>query len=188
MLRVLSVVDPSRVYPSAKLRKRVVLVATALTLLLAGAGCGGGGTTETSAEAGQTVSGTGFAFRAPESWTAHTGRTSADARQDDSTLVSVTVLPLVRPYRIALFPRVAEELDRVASAYAASLKGRVASRRTVRVAGRRAREYRITHGDLVDEITFVLRGKRNFQLTCRWRSKDGEPGACARLASSFAFR
>jgi hypothetical protein len=134
------------------------------------------------------VNGNGFAFRAPEDWTVSVRPTSASARQDASTLVSVTVLPLVKRYRLALFPRVAKELDRVASAYAGSLKGTLESRRTVDVAGRKARAYSVAHGDLVDAITFVLRGKRSFQLTCRWRSKDGEPAACAQLASSFAFR
>ena len=162
----------------------------AIALLPAAAGCGGGGGsgTETNATSGQTVSGPGFSFQAPEGWTAKTLATSAEARQDPSTVVSVTVLPLLKPYRLALFPRVAKELDRVAATYAASVKGSVASRRTVAVAGRKARTYEITHGDLIDRITFLLRGKRNFQLTCRWRSQDGEPAACDQLASTFAFR
>jgi hypothetical protein len=80
------------------------------------------------------------------------------------------------------------ELDRVAATLATRLGGKVTSSRTVTVGGRRAREYEIEHGGLVDRITFVLRGKRNFQLACRWRADDGEPDACARLSSSFAFR
>ncbi len=162
----------------------------AIALLPAVGGCGGGGGsgTETNAAAGQTVSGSGFSFRAPEDWTAKTRATSAEARQDHSTVVLVTVLPLLKPYRLALFPRVAKELDRVAATYAANVKGSVEARQTVEVAGRRARKYEISHGDLVDRITFVLRGKRNFQLTCRWRSADGQPAACDQLASTFAFR
>jgi hypothetical protein len=163
----------------------------ALLLVLAVAGCGGGGgggTTETAAAGGQEVRGTGFAFRAPETWEPTVRATSASARQDPSTLVSVVVLPLVKPYRIALFSEVAMELDRVADTYAANLKGTVSSRRTVDVAGRKAREYRIEHGGLVDSITFVLRGKRSYQLTCRWRESDGEPDACGQLAASFRFR
>lgn len=160
-----------------------------MALILAAAGCGGGGgNTETSAASGQTVTGPGFSFQAPDDWTAKTAPTSAEARRDPSTVVSVTVLPLLKPYRIALFPRVAKELNRIASTYAANLKGSVASRQTVAVAGRKARQYEITHGDLVDEITFLLRGKRNFQLTCRWRSADGEPAACGQLAATFVFR
>jgi hypothetical protein len=190
MFRVLSVVDLSRVYPHRNRRKRPAFAVAALGLSLAVAGCGGGvggGTTEATGS-GQSVSGTGFEFRAPGDWKAAAGATSSSARRDTSTLVSVTVLPLLKPYRIALFPRVADELDRVAGSYASSLKGTVTSRRTVEVAGRKAREYQIAHGGLVDRITFVLRGKRNFQLTCRWAAKDGEPPACAQLASSFAFR
>jgi len=162
----------------------------AVVLLSATAGCGGGGggSTEATTGSGQAVSTPGFSFRAPEGWTVKTLPTSAEARQDPSTLVSVNVLPLVKPYRFALFPRVAKELDRVASAYAANVHGTVTSRRTVDVAGRKARQYEIGHGDLVDRITFVLRGKRNFQLTCRWRSRDGEPAACTQLTASFAFR
>jgi len=167
-----------------------VVAAGAFLLVLAVAGCGGGGggAAKTAPTGGQEVSGPGFAFRAPEDWQKTVRATSASAQQNPSTLVSVVVLPLVKPYRIALFPRAAKELDRVADTYAANLKGTVDSRRTVDVAGRQAREYRITHSGLVDLITFVLRGRRNYQLTCRWRESDGEPDACGQLAASFAFR
>jgi hypothetical protein len=168
-----------------------VLAAATLVVVLTAAGCGGGGgngAPETTATGGQEVRGTGFVFRAPEDWQTTVRATSASARQDPSTLVSVVVLPLVKPYRIALFPQAAKELDRVADTYATNLHGTVASRRTIDVAGRQAREYRIAHGGLVDLITFVLRGRRNYQLTCRWRESDGEPDACAQLAASFAFR
>jgi hypothetical protein len=134
------------------------------------------------------VRGTGFVFRAPEDWRPTVQATSASARRDATTLVSVVALPLVKPYRIALFPRVVKELDRVADTYAANLKGTVGSRKTIEVAGRQARQYRIEHAGLVDLVTFVLRGRRSYQLTCRWRDSDGEPAACAQLASSFAFR
>ena len=168
--------------------KRFLLLPSAVALLVIAAGCGGGGgNTEATVAAGRSVSGPGFAFQVPEEWTAKVLPTSAEARQDAS-VVSVTVSPLVKPYRIALFPRVAKELDRVASAYAARLEGTVTERRTVEVAGRKARQYEIAHGELVDRITFLLRGRRNFQLTCRWQSADGEPSACAQLTASFVFR
>jgi hypothetical protein len=177
------------VYPSRNHPKRLWLLPVAVMLLVVVAGCGGGGgKTESTVTAGQSVSGPGFAFQAPAGWTPKSLPTSAEAREDAATVVSVTVSPLVKPYRIALFPRAAKELDRVASAYAARLKGTVTDRRTVLVAGRKARQYEIAHGDVVDRITFVLRGRKNFQLTCRWRSADGEPSACAQLAASFAFR
>jgi hypothetical protein len=189
MIRVLSVVDPTRVYPHRKRRKRPVVLAASAAVVLAVSGCGGGGgNAQSTAGTGQTVAGPGFSFRTPEGWAEKVLATSASASQDASTLVAVTVLPLVKAYRPALFPRVVQELDRVAAAYASSLKGTVTSRRTVTVAGRKARVYRIEHGDLVDRIAFLLRGKRNYQLTCRWRRADGEPAACAQLVSSFAFR
>jgi hypothetical protein len=179
------------VYPQRNRRKQAACAVGALLLVVAATGCGGGGggtATETVAAGGQEVTGTGFVFRAPDVWQPTVRATSASARQSPSTLVSVVVLPLVKPYRIALFPQVTKELDRVADTYAANLKGSVSSRRTVEVAGRQAREYRIEHDDLVDVITFVLRGKRNYQLTCRWPTSDDEPDACGQLAASFAFR
>lgn len=176
-------------YPSRQRSKQSCLLLAAVAVASLAAGCGGnGGASDTSAGFGQAVAGPGFSFQAPEDWAVKTLPTSAEARQSASTVVSVNVLPLVKSYRFALFPRVAKELDRVAAAYAASLEGTVKSRRTVDVAGRKARQYEISHGDLVDRITFVLRKKRNYQLTCRWRAQDGEPAACAELVASFAFR
>ena len=178
-------------YPHRNRRKRAACVVGAVLVVLAASGCGGGGgdgTTEAAPTGGQQVRGTGFTFRAPEGWKRTVGATTASARKDPSTVVSVVVLPLVRPYRIALFPQVTKELDRVADTYAANLEGTVRSRRTVEVAGRQAREYRVAHGDLVDLITFVLRGRRSYQLTCRWPESAGEPDACAQLAATFAFR
>jgi hypothetical protein len=189
MFRVLSVVAHRRVYPARKVRKVLLPVTAALVLLALSAGCGGGGGgTTTAAGSARTVTGDGYSFEVPNGWTLKVQPTGAAATRDPSTIVSVTVLPLVRPYRIALFPRVVVELDRVASELAAKLGGKVTSRATVRVGGRQARQYGIAHGVLVDRITFVLRGKENFQLTCRWKAADGEPTACAQLVSSFAFR
>jgi hypothetical protein len=191
MFRVLSIVAHRRVYPQRYAWKRLALV-LAVPVLLAGAvGCGGGGgsgAATTASTGGQRVDGTGFSFGAPAGWKAEVQPTSAKASQSPTRIVSVAVLPLVRPYRTALFPKVVPELDRVAAELAAKLGGRVTSKATVSVAGRRARQYEIVHGDLVDRITFVLRGKENFQLTCRWRTTDGEPAACAQLAATFALR
>ena len=66
-----------------------------------------------------------------------------------------------------------------------SLGGRVTTRDAARVAGHDARSYRIVYGKRVDEITFVLDGRREYELLCRWRASEGEPGACVLLASSF---
>jgi hypothetical protein len=151
------------------------------------AGCGGGGGSSTK-PGGRLVAGPGFSFRTPSDWAATVTPRGAVVKRDEVTLVSVTVLPLLKPYRPRLFPRVAGELDRVAGDLAGKLHGRVTERRTTIVARGRVRQYQIEHGGLVDRLTFVLRGKREFLLTCRWRKQDGEPTACAQLGSSFSFR
>jgi hypothetical protein len=134
------------------------------------------------------ITGNGFAFAAPSDWAPTVTPRAAVVKQDAVTLVSVTVLPLVKAYRPQLFPRVVGELDRVAKELAGRLQGSVTERRTIVVAGRRVRQYQLTHGELVDRLTFVLRGKREFLLTCRWRKQDAEPAACPQLASSFRLR
>jgi hypothetical protein len=189
MFRVLSVVALRRVYPRGHAGKRFVLLTSVVVVLVAGCGGGGGGSTTTAADrSGQRVEGDGFSFYAPKDWTTKVAATTATASRDPDTLVSVTVLPLTKRYKPALFPRVVAELDRVAKALAAKLGGELTSSRSIVAGGRRAREYEIAHGDLVDRITFVLRGKREYELVCRWRKADGEPAACDQLAGSFSFR
>jgi hypothetical protein len=192
MLRILSVAAGmetigTRVYPERNHRKRVILLCVSVTLLAVAAGCGGGGSTEQRAGA-RLITGKGFEFSAPSDWAPALTATAAVVKRDAVTLVSVTVLPLVKPYRPQLFPRVVGELDRVAGELAGRLQGRVTERRTVIVAGRRVRQYQITHGEFADRLTFVLRDKQEFLLTCRWRKRDGEPAACLQLASSFRLR
>jgi hypothetical protein len=185
MFKVLSVVALRRVYPRGHAGKRFALLAAVFAVLVAG--CGGGGGSTTATFSGQRVEGDGFTFQAPKDWTAKVTATSAAASRDPDTLVSVTVLPLLKPYKPALFPRVVAELDRVAKELAAKLGGELTSSRSIEAGGRRAREYEIAHGDLVDRITFVLRAKREYELVCRWRKADVEPAACDQLAGSFAF-
>jgi hypothetical protein len=162
------------------------VLCASLALLTLPAGCGGGGAKQEPA--GRLIAGKGFEFSAPSDWAPTVTSRAAVVKHDAVTLVSVTVLPLVKPYRPRLFPRVVGELDRVARDLAGRLQGRVTERRTIVVAGGRVRQYEITHGELVDRLTFVLRGKQEFLLTCRWRKQDGEPAACPQLASSFRFR
>jgi hypothetical protein len=164
-----------------------LFLAASVAVAAVSAGCGGSGG-GTQKGAGQLVTGVGFTFRTPADWTTTVRAREAMAKRDQSTLVSVTVLPLVKSYKPNLFPRVVGELDRVAGALASRLHGRVTARRTTVVAGGRVRAYELAHDDLVDRLTFVLRGREEFLLTCRWRSQDGEPAACAQLASSFKLR
>ena len=101
----------------------------------------------------------------------------------------MTVLPLVKRYRPALFTRAIAELDRVTAALAAKLKGKLIARRTIIVAGLRARQYDLAYtragSGLIDRITYVLRAKSEYYLLCRWPADEGEPSACVLLTSSF---
>jgi len=83
------------------------------------------------------------------------------------------------------------ELDRVAAELARELAGRVEASRTIVVGGSRARQYELgyTRGgkSLVERITFVLAGQREYQLLCRWEAAKAKPmrTPCAELVSSF---
>jgi hypothetical protein len=156
-----------------------------LAALLAAPGCSG-----KPAPKPQTVSGAGFEFAAPGGWKATAGQGSVGAANGDRA-VSVTVFALKRAFHSTLWPKVVPELDGVAASLADQLRGRAGPGATVTVAGRRARRYDIafTRGgkDFVEQITFVLDGKREFQLLCRYPAGADEP-ACAALGSSFRLR
>jgi hypothetical protein len=159
------------------------LAAAALTL----AGCGGGGGDELEH---QIVQGRGFSFAAPADWQLKVGArsSSAEAGAGDPELVSVTVYRLARPYRPALWKTVVPELDRVAGELASRLGGTLASSATVVVDGRRARSYEIRYGlegeGVVERTAFVLDGRREYQLICRYRSGEPPP-ACDTLFETF---
>jgi hypothetical protein len=191
MIRVLSLARLTRVYPRRDRWKRpalLVVVSAAVVAVASGCGGGGKGAATTQSLSGKPVVGTGFDFRTPSDWTATVTQTSATAKAGDVMLVSVTVLPLVKAYRVSLFPKVVGELDRLAGTLAARLNGKVVAGRTTTVGGRRVRQYDIAHGGLVDRLTFVLRAKTEYLLTCRWRKADGEPSACSLLLRSFRLR
>jgi hypothetical protein len=138
------------------------------------------------------VSGNGFAFSAPADWklTRAGRRTSASPHEDGPELLAVETFRLTRAYRPVLWPRVVVELDRVARTLAARLGGTLAETRSVTVDGRRARQYEIhyTRGNtpLTQRISFVLAGRREYQLSCRWRTDS--PGLARAACARFAFR
>jgi hypothetical protein len=169
-----------------KQRNRIAAAVLALAL----AGCGGqGGRSETAT---RRVSGNGFAFSAPAEWklTRVGQRTSASPGGDSPELIAVETFRLTRAYRPALWPRVVPELDGVARTLAARLGGTLAESRSVIMDGRRARQYQIhyTSGKtpLTQRITFVLAGRREYQLSCRWRTDS--PGLARAACDRFAFR
>jgi hypothetical protein len=183
-----------RVYPRPLPRKRFVLAILLSALLLAGCGGGGGGGTTAPVAKGQRVTGNGFTFSAPEVWHVTHASTTVTVRpaEDKPTLASVTTLTLRSRYAPSLFAKVTKELNRVTNALADKLGGTVIARRTVVVGGIRSRQYDLAYEKdgtgLVDRITFVLRGKREYYVLCRWPADEGEPDACGLLQSSFAPR
>src|SRR5581483_11509119 len=160
--------DPtfSRVYPRHARRKRPAFAVLALVVVLAGCGggSGGGGGTTTTVE-GTRVAGNGFTFAAPGSW------------QVTRTASTVTVRPGTEGPTLASVTR---------------LNGKVIARRSVLVRGMRSRQYDVAYEKdgtgVIDRITFVLRGKREYYVVCRWPADEGEPAACGLLQSSFSLR
>ena len=103
----------------------------------------------------------------------------------DGDLVQVVSFSLLKPYDPALFGRVERELHMRMQKVAAQSGGTVSGSSTVTAGGIRSHSYQVTAGDHLDEYTFVLQGKREFQLLCR-RAKSSDAGACDRLVTSFA--
>jgi hypothetical protein len=134
------------------------------------------------------VRGSGFRFAAPAGWAVERSPRVVQA-SDGLDLVSVTRYPLVRAFRPALWAKVVPELDRAAAGVAEQQNGRVVSSRTTTVAGRRARAYDIEYErdgkQLVERFTFVLRGKTEYYLLCRY--DGGDTDACDRLLATFAL-
>ncbi len=146
------------------------------------AGCGGSGKSDL-----QTVTGEGFRFQAPAAWTVAQKTTSVAASSGPVDRVEVLRFRLVKPYRTALFERVSHELDAVVSRIAVQLSGRVTSRTTVRLAGRRARSYHVEYGPgRLQEIAFVLEGQTEYELLCRRPASEPDAG-CQAFFGSFAL-
>jgi hypothetical protein len=169
----------SRFVPGPNPRKQAVLGLALLFL----AGCGSGGE---RTEARQ-VRGTGYVFSAPADW--KVARSEGEVSVSKGIeLLSVRRYPLLRAYRPALWDKVVPELDRAAEALAHQQQGMVTDEETITIAGRRARSYDVAYEHegkkLVERLAFVLRGKVEYLLLCRYES-GGDTGACDRLLTSF---
>jgi plasmid stabilization system protein ParE len=160
--------------------------------LLALAACGGDGATEP-----RGVVGNGFSASVPGDWdvTVSVRRLRATPSEEAVERIEVATFRLARRYRPSLWPEVVTELDGVAAQLAQRL-GRDAARspgRTEVIASRRSRVYDIAYSrdgeGRVERVAFVLAGRREFQLLCRWNSGDPGEGeeACALLFSSFTL-
>jgi hypothetical protein len=152
--------------------------------LLALAGCGG-----SSAPAEKVVHDEGFSFFAPGDWAVARSTRSVQL-SDGVKLVSVTRYPLLRSYRPALWARVVPELDRAATQLAQQQHGTVGNAQTVTIAGQPARRYDIDYErdgkQLVERLAFVLRGKTEYLLLCRYE-RGGDTDACDRLLATFTL-
>jgi hypothetical protein len=172
----------------------IVAGACALAALGALSACGGGGSSSGSS-APRTIRGNGFQFSAPGDWRVKRvgNEVTATPKPIASELESVTVFPLLRPYKPSIFPSVAKELDASAAQLATRLGGSVKERATTNVAGQRVRQYLLVYPQDKKEpkdtysgrITFVLRGKTEYELLCRWAGSESEPDYCAQLERTF---
>jgi hypothetical protein len=130
-----------------------------------------------------------YEFPAPASWHVLRDGETVTASGGDA-LVSVTVFQLARPYREAQWSRVVAELDGVAARLAERLGATVTERATRTVDGRRARVYSFEGArDGTRRIAFLLDGRSEYQLLCRWPDDGGGDGeaACRQLLAGFAL-
>jgi hypothetical protein len=185
MLRVSFRSLPNASFPRLRGGKPALVGLAAAVIVLGG--CGGGGH-KASASDVRTVGGGDYRFSAPSSWTVHRAGRHVTATSGSVDLVGVTTFTLARAYRPALWTKAVPALDRTAAALAAQLGGKLRARETVVVADRRARRYEIDYRRdgkaLVERTAFVLTGRREHQLLCRFES-GGDDVACRTLFSSF---
>jgi hypothetical protein len=130
------------------------------------------------------VAGGGYRFSVPPSWKVHRGVRQITATSGRVDLVGVNDFTLARPYRPLLWTKAVPALNRTAAGLAAQLGGEVRTRATVVIAGKRARQYEIDYKRLVERTAFVLAGRRELQLLCRFE-RGGDDDACRTLFSSF---
>jgi hypothetical protein len=167
-------------FPRLRPGKPAALVVFAALL----AGCGGHSTGPVLRRA----TGPSYHFAYPSGWRVMRTARSVTAAGTGEELVSVTVFRLAKRYRPALWPKVVPVLDGVAAQLSSGLHGHVASRSTTLVAGRRARRYELEFRrdgkDLVERIVFLLDGRREYQLLCRFEP-GGKASACSGFLATF---
>ena len=149
--------------------------------VIVSASCGGGHAQP------RLIAGTGYSFSAAADWAVVRLQRTVQASRGVQ-LVSVTRFPLLHKYRPELWPKVVPEIDRSAATLAAGQKGTVSSRMTTTLAGQRARRYDIVYQHdgrhLIERVAFVLRGKTEYELLCRFE-RGKTASACDTLFRSF---
>jgi hypothetical protein len=151
------------------------------------AGCSGGGHKASVSDV-QTVTGRGYRFSAPSSWSVQRTLREVTALSGPVDFVGVTTFTLARAYRASLWTKAVAALDRTAASLAAQNGGKLRAHETVVVAGRRARRYEIAYRadgvSMVEQMAFVLVGRNEYQVLCRFEA-GGDDGPCRILFSSF---
>ncbi len=120
-------------------------------------------------------------------------RTVLARRPHGPESVAVAVFRLAKPFRPALWEEVVGELNDVAARLAERLgsSARVVRNGSATLDGEPARSYVIAYrrdGRLLqDRVVFLLRGQREYQLTCRILvdDDDADVDACDELKRSF---
>jgi hypothetical protein len=138
------------------------------------------------------VHGTGFRFEAPAGWTiVRSGRQVQAAEGGRSlALVSVSRFPLLHRATGELDPKEVKELDEVADGVADQQGGRMVVEDTIDVGGHQARRYDVAYRargkQLVERLVFVLRGKTEYLLLCRYE-QGGDTAPCDQLVKTFTL-
>lgn len=141
------------------------------------------------------MSGNGWTASFPAGWQLERANRRVAAKPEKGIeSVAVATFPLRRAFRPDLWDEAVGELDVVARDLSASLSplAQLSNGLTTSVARRRARVYEIRyeHGGvtLVERVTFLFEGRREYQLTCRIEERNPERGeeACSELLASFS--
>jgi hypothetical protein len=112
----------------------------------------------------------------------------AAERKGSVALVEVSRFALLRAFRPQLWPKAVKELDDDARRLAGQQHGTVSASSDVSVASLRARRYDVAYSlggrQVVETLVFVLRGKNEYQLLCRYE-RGKSSSACGLLLRSF---
>jgi hypothetical protein len=157
---------------------RVAAGALALTVAIIVSACGSSAKPQP-----QIVAGTGFRFAAPAGWTVQKGLTTVTAAKGDQ-FVRVLVFPVAKAYTPKLFALLGAELKVRMTALAKQTGGTVEGTGVATADGIKSHVWRVKTDGSLDEYTFVLRGRREYQLLCR-RSTGGDNAACVQLVTTF---
>ena len=156
-----------------------------MLVAVAAAGCGGGGD-----QGRKLVQGTGYSFSAPGSWQIVRSARQIQAAEGKGSLslVAVSRFPLRRPVGTELSKEIVADLDRAADQIARQQHGSLTESAADTIAGRQARRYQVAYDlrgkKLAETLAFVLRGKTEYLLLCRYE-QTASSDACALLLSSF---